>query len=70
MKRAKVRYRSPYQARHTYASSMLTAGQNPWYVAQQLGHVDVEMVFRVYGKFIAADFQKPRIEGKTANHDR
>lgn len=64
MRRAEVRYRAPYQARHTYASSMLTAGQNPWYVAQQLGHVDVEMVFRIYGKFIAADFQRPKFEGK------
>jgi integrase len=64
LRRAAVRYRAPYQARHTYASAMLTAGQNPWYVAQQLGHVDVEMVFRIYGKFIAADYQRPRLEGK------
>lgn len=62
-KRAGVRYRNPYQVRHTYASSMLTAGANPWYVAQQLGHVDVQMVFRVYGKFIAQDFQKPKAQG-------
>ncbi len=50
--RAGIRYRNPYQVRHTYASTLLTAGENPWYVAQQLGHVDVEMVFRIYGKFI------------------
>ena len=31
-----------------------------WYVAQQLGHVDVQMVIRVYVKFIAADYQKPK----------
>lgn len=59
LKRAGVRYRNPYQVRHTYASTELTARANPWWVAQQLGHVDVEMVFRVYGKFIAADFQRP-----------
>jgi integrase len=58
--RAGVRYRNPYQVRHTYASAMLTAGTNPWYVAQQLGHVDVQMVFRTYGKFIPADYQKPK----------
>lgn len=58
--RAGVRYRNPYQARHTYASDLLTQGTNPWYVAQQLGHVDVQMVFRIYGKFIPADYQKPR----------
>lgn len=60
LKRSGVRHRNPYQCRHTYASAALTAGHNPWYVAQQLGHVDVEMVFRVYGKFIPADYQKPR----------
>ncbi|WP_264181382.1 site-specific integrase [Acidovorax radicis] len=62
MKRSKVPYRNPYQVRHTYASSLLTAGQNPWYVAQQLGHEDVEMVFRTYGKFIREDYQKPKAE--------
>ncbi|CAB5689695.1 Site-specific recombinase XerD [Comamonas aquatica] len=51
---------NPYQIRHTYASTMLTAGANPWYVASQLGHEDVEMVFRTYGKFIREDFQKPK----------
>ncbi len=60
MTRSGLRHRNAYQCRHTYASAMLTAGQNPWYVAQQLGHVDVQMVFRVYGKFIAADYRKPQ----------
>lgn len=52
LKRAGVRYRNPYQTRHTYASTMLSAGENPWWVAKQMGHVDVEMVFRHYGKWI------------------
>lgn len=60
LERAGVRYRNPYQARHTYASALLTAGANPWYVAQQLGHEDVQMVFKIYGKFIAQDYQKPK----------
>lgn len=59
--RADVRYRNPYQARHTWASSKLTAGANPWYVTQQLGHVDAQMVFRIYGKFIPQDYQKPKM---------
>ena len=42
------------------ASTLLTAGANRWYVAQQLGHEDVEMVFRTYGKFIREDYQKPK----------
>lgn len=59
-RRAEVRYRRPYQARHTFASTRLTAGHNPWYVAQQLGHADVTMVFQVYGKFIASEYQPPK----------
>lgn len=57
--RAEVAYRNPYQVRHTYASAMLTRGENPWYVSEQLGHVDVALVFSTYGKFISKDFQKP-----------
>ncbi|MBB1601896.1 integrase [Variovorax sp. UMC13] len=58
--RSGVRYRNPYQARHTYASARLTAGANPWWLAEQLGHVDVQMVFQTYGKFIPEDYQKPK----------
>lgn len=60
--RAEIEYRNPYQVRHTYASTLLTDGHNPWYVAAQLGHEDVQMVFRTYGKFIREDYQKPRPE--------
>ena len=58
--RSGVDYRNPYQVRHTYASTLLTDGHNPWYVAAQLGHEDVEMVFRVYGRFIREDYQRPK----------
>ena len=58
-RRAGIEYRNPYQVRHTFASSLLTSGHNPWYVAAQLGHEDVEMVFRTYGKLIPDDYQKP-----------
>lgn len=57
-----MEYRNPYQVRHTYATALLTAGANPWYVASQMGHEDVEMVFRTYGKFIKDDYQKPKPE--------
>lgn len=59
--RAGVRYRNPYQVRHTYASRLLMERHNPWYVAQQLGHEDVQMVFQTYGKFIPTDYQRPRL---------
>lgn len=60
MARSALTYRNPYQVRHTFASALLTSGANPWYVAQQLGHEDVEIVFRTYGKFIREDYQKPK----------
>lgn len=58
--RAGVRYRNPYQCRHTFASALLTAGNNPWYVAEQLGHADVQLVYTTYGKFIKEDYLKPK----------
>lgn len=52
LKRAKVRYRRPYQTRHTYASMMLTAGESPIWLAGQMGHADTTMIFRNYGRWI------------------
>jgi integrase len=52
LQRARVRYRRPYQTRHTYASMMLSAGEHPMWVAQQMGHKDWGMIRRVYGRFI------------------
>ncbi len=68
--RSKVDYRNPYQVRHTYASTLLTDGHNPWYVAAQLGHKDVEMVFRTYGRFIREDYQKPKPELRNAEKSK
>lgn len=52
LRKAGVRYRRPYQTRHTYASMMLTAGESPVWVASQMGHADTNMIFRVYGRWI------------------
>lgn len=53
--RAGVRYRRQYCTRHTFASALLSAGANPWWVAKQMGHKTVEMVFRHYGRWIGTD---------------
>jgi integrase len=42
----------PYQSRHTYASMMLSAGENPMWVAKQLGHKDRTMIAKVYGRWM------------------
>lgn len=52
LKLAKVRYRHPYQARHTFASRLLIAGEPELLVAKLLGHATVEMVRRHYGRWI------------------
>jgi integrase len=52
VKRAGVRYRNPYQTRHTYASMMLSAGEHPMWVAHQMGHADWGMIRRIYGHWI------------------
>lgn len=55
IRKAKVRYRNPYQTRHTYASMMLSAGEHPMWVAKQMGHKDWTMIAKVYGRWIPAD---------------
>ncbi|WP_455913816.1 Arm DNA-binding domain-containing protein [Pseudomonas syringae] len=52
MKKAGVRYRRPYQTRHTYASMMLSAGEHPMWVAKQMGHTDWTMIARIYGRWM------------------
>lgn len=44
--------RRPYQTRHTAATLWLAAGENPQWIAQQLGHANTEMLFRVYARFV------------------
>lgn len=55
IRKAKVRYRNPYQTRHTYASMMLSAGEHPMWVAKQMGHSSWMMIAKVYGRYIPND---------------
>lgn len=52
LRKAGVRYRNPYQTRHTFASTLLSSGANPLYVAKQMGHRDTEMITRNYGRWV------------------
>ncbi|RUO60636.1 tyrosine-type recombinase/integrase [Pseudidiomarina insulisalsae] len=52
LKQSKVRYLKPYACRHTYASTMLTHGESPMWVARQLGHRDWGMIRKIYGRWI------------------
>lgn len=44
--------RKPYQTRHTAATLWLAAGENPEWIARQMGHSTTEMLFRVYSRFV------------------
>ena len=44
--------RRAYQTRHTAATLWLSAGENPEWIARQLGHSTTEMLFRVYSRYI------------------
>lgn len=50
--KASVPYRKPYFTRHTYASLMLSQGKPPIWVARQLGHSDLSMLSKTYGRWI------------------
>ncbi len=52
IKEGRVRYRYPYQTRHSYASMMLSAGERPMRVARQMGHANWTMITREYGKWM------------------
>ncbi len=47
-----LKYRRPYQTRHTAATLMLGAGEAPEWIARVLGHTTTEMLFRVYSRYV------------------
>ena len=55
LKRAGVRYRNPYQTRHSYATMMLMAGEHVMWVAKQMGHTDWSFTARTYSRRIPDD---------------
>lgn len=52
IKKSGIRYRNPYQTRHTFASMMLSSGENELWVSNQLGHKTVDVVRKHYGRWI------------------
>ncbi len=47
-----LKVRRAYQTRHTAATLWLAAGENPEWIARQMGHTTTEMLFRVYSRFV------------------
>jgi len=52
LRRARLRERTLYQTRHTFATVTLASGEDIGWVAHVLGHSSTEMVIRHYHKFI------------------
>ena len=52
LRRLGLPMRRPYQTRHTAATLWLAAGENPEWIARQMGHSTTEMLFRVYSRYV------------------
>jgi integrase len=47
-----LKHRRPYQMRHTAATLWLASGEQPQWIAGQLGHTTSELLFRTYARFV------------------
>ncbi|CAB4126089.1 XerC Integrase [uncultured Caudovirales phage] len=64
LKATGVRYRPPYNTRHTYATMLLMAGARPAYVAKQMGH-SVDVLLKNYARWLDDghdDIEQRRLE--------
>jgi integrase len=66
--RAKVRPRTIYQCRHTFARLAIEHGDTPQHIAAQLGHTTVEMVFRVYSRWMTRPASRLEALEKAITH--
>ena len=55
LEKAGVKYRTLYQMRHTFASMMITNGENVLWVSSMMGHTTPEMTLRRYTRYIKKD---------------
>ncbi len=62
LKNTGIRYRRPYNCRHSYATMMLMARRTPAWCAKQLGH-SIEMFLGTYSKWIDGDQDDREVAG-------
>lgn len=62
LKRLGIRYRRPYNMRHSYATMLLMADNNPAWCAGQMGH-SVQMFLSTYAKWINGDQDASELAG-------
>lgn len=51
---------TPHSLRRTYASLRAACGDDPVYIAEQLGHTDMNLTFRIYQR---ADKRRSKLSG-------
>jgi integrase len=71
LKKLGIRYRRPYNMRHTYATVGLMNGVKPGFMAAQLGH-SLRMFFTVYAKWISGaddDREMEKLEAGIAQNN-
>ena len=52
LRRLGLKRRKPYQTRHTTATLWLASGENPEWIARQMGHSTTRMLFTVYSRYV------------------
>jgi integrase len=52
LKKLGLKKRRPYQTRHTAATLWLAAGENPEWIARQMGHSTTRMLFTIYSRYV------------------
>lgn len=55
VKKIDIKEREMYNLRHTFASSMITQGENILWVSRMLGHKNVDITLKTYAKYIKED---------------
>jgi len=52
LKEAGIPYRPMIQTRHSFATTALSLGENPLWIAHVMGHRDTDMIIKVYTKYL------------------
>lgn len=52
LEKAGIKYREPYQTRHTFASMMLMQQKTPFWVSRQMGHASPTQTYKSYARWI------------------
>lgn len=58
LERADIKYRTLYNTRHSFASLMISRGEDILWVSHMLGHTNTEMTLRKYAKYIKDNTKK------------